>query len=126
MMASGGHIMNHVISSGRGPFRHGDAVEAPAELLPMLKSGDLVVFFGYVSVPLDFLRLVHRTGATAAWIVSPLPQDVDFTQFGDSVIDQEWKIGDAAVQVPGYDIRILPPSGIIELVIYASLLASSG
>ena len=115
MMAAGGHIMPHVIASG-GPFRRGDTVETPAELEAMLKGGDLVVFFGYVSVPFDFLRSVHRAGATAAWIVSPLPQDVDFGEFGDTVIDQEWKIGDADVQVPGYDIRILPPSGIVELV----------
>ncbi len=50
-------------------------------------------------------------------MVAPLSDEVDFKQFGDIVIDQHCSIGDCAVAVPGYDIRILPPSGITQLFI---------
>ena len=56
--------------------------------------------------------------------VEPLPEDVDFSEFGDEVIDQEWTIGDATVAPKGYDMRILPPSGIAELTLYRCLLVS--
>jgi len=42
------------------------------------------------------------------------------------VIDQHWRIGDCAVEVPGYDIRILPPSGIAQLFMYEMLLRAAG
>jgi len=31
----------------------------------------------------------------------------------ESFIDQHWKLGDAVVEVPGYDIKILPTSGVV-------------
>jgi hypothetical protein len=32
---------------------------------------------------------------------------------GETIIWQHWAMGDAVVNVPGYDIKILPPSGVI-------------
>jgi hypothetical protein len=41
------------------------------------------------------------------------------------VINEHWLVGDAAVDVPGYDVRILPPSGICQLFIYELLLRAA-
>jgi hypothetical protein len=90
-----------------------------------LAPGSLLVFIGYVAVPLDLWHAVRNSGATAAWIVSPLPGEVGFRQFGDTVIAQPWDLGDAYVSVPGYDIRILPPSGVIQLLIFDLLIANA-
>jgi hypothetical protein len=37
---------------------------------------------------------------------------------GEPVIDQHWRFGDAVVQIPGSDLRILPTSGIISHAIF--------
>ena len=34
-----------------------------------------------------------------------------------------WPYGDALVQVPGYDVSILPPSGVIQSAAYWMLVA---
>ena len=44
-----------------------------------------------------------------------LPQDLL------SVIDMGWAFGDACVSIPGYPIRILPPSGVMQLVSYETV-----
>ena len=114
--------MPSVLSSQEGPYLYRDAEKDAAAFSASLIRGDLVVFFGYVSIPRDMLGAVHRARAKAVWIVSPLPQDGDLAETGDVILDQGWTDGDAAVRVPGYDIRILPPSGVVELVIFESLM----
>jgi len=91
-----------------------------------LGSDGYFVWVGYVAVPLDLWRAVRRAGAKAVWIVSPLPAEVDFEQFGDNIINQRWPIGDGAVDIPGYDVRILPPSGVAQLFIYELLVHAGG
>ena len=54
-------------------------------------------------------RLVLPQGVAFAMIAG-LPPD-------ELYIDQRWELGDGQVQLPGYDIKILPPSGVIELAI---------
>jgi hypothetical protein len=120
-VAEGGHIMPAILAGGSAYFRLAD----PAGLAARLRPGDLVICFGYVSVPLDLWHAVRAAQARAAWIVAPLPEEIDYTAWGDRVIDQGWRIGDGAVAAAGYDIRILPPSGVAELVIYRSLLAAA-
>ena len=125
LSADGGHILPGLAQSGGGPFRYRDR-QAAAKSDGFLQRGDRLIFFGYVSVPLDLWAAVHRAGATAVWIEAPLPGDIDFSRAGDTVIDQGWRIGDAAIAVPGYDMRILPPSGVLELILYEALMAEAG
>jgi len=40
---------------------------------------------------------------------------------GDTFPDEHWEAGDAAVTVWGYDVPILPPSGIAQLFLYRLL-----
>jgi len=37
------------------------------------------------------------------------------------VIDMGWEFGDAAVSIPGYPIRLLPPSGVMQLIAYETV-----
>ncbi|MDB6128758.1 MAG: hypothetical protein JWM35_2654, partial [Verrucomicrobia bacterium] len=117
------HALPEAVPHESPLYRYVAIPEERAQIGQVLKQDGLFIFIGYVSVPLDLWKAVHGAGATAAWIVSPLPGDADFRQFGDTVIDQHWQIGDAAVIVPGYDIRILPPSGILQLVVFDTLMA---
>ena len=107
-------------------FRYLDVKNDSKNLQSLLGSDGYFIWLGYVATPLDLWHAVRRAGAKAVWVTSPLPAEVDFRQFGDIVINEHWLVGDGAVDVPGYDVRILPPSGIAQLFIYELFLRSAG
>lgn len=117
-----GHMLSYIVANKPELYRYVDIITQRKNLESELGRDGYFVFLGYVAVPLDLWRAVRRAGARAVWIVAPLPNEVDFKQFGDVVIDQHWSIGDCAVAAPGYDIRILPPSGIAQLFIYELIM----
>lgn len=88
-------------------------------LTAALGSDGYLIWMGYYDgVPSDKWDAVRRAKAKAAWIVVPLPgQKMDFEQYGDVYINQHWDPGDAVVQMPGYDVRILPAMGVAQLFI---------
>lgn len=121
-----GHLLPYVaerdarlfrISSGGGRDR-GSLVESARD------SGYLV-WLGYAQVPPDLVSAVRATGAKTAWIVAS-DAGAGLADGGDVVIDQHWKVGDAAVQVPGYDVPVLPPSAVAQLFIYEILVRGAG
>jgi hypothetical protein len=116
------HMMPYAVNHDSKLFRF---VEKPDELQSQLHRGGLLIDFGYDGVYLDLWQKVHAAGATAAWIVAPHASEVNFWRFGDVVIDQHWTVGDCAVEAPGYDVRILPPSGIAQLFIYETLVRAA-
>jgi len=62
-----------------------------------------------------FDALVRNTGATLAWSMATYQeQEVAKVPPEQVVIDQKWPLGDAIVEVPGYDIAMIPPSGAIS------------
>jgi hypothetical protein len=90
----------------------------------LARSG-LLIDLGPAGVDLELWRRVRHVGASAVWVTGKLPNQTDFNYFGDTVINEQWELGDAAVTVPGYDVRILPVSGIAELFIYDLLLRAA-
>ena len=42
---------------------------------------------------------------------------------GELFVEQHWPFGDCAVQFPGYDIKIIPPSGVAAEAITGMVLA---
>jgi len=97
------------------------------KILELFLSRDgLLVCLWHNGVPPDVWRAVRRAEARAAWIVCPLPDQVNYEQYGDMFVDQHWRLGDCAVEVPGYDVRILPPSGLAQLFIYELLKLAAG
>jgi len=120
------HVMPYSVDPNSKLYRYVDSQRGGDRLQGKLHRGDYFVFVGYAGVNLDLWREVRQAGATAAWIIAPLSTEVHFSQWGDVVIDQHWRNGDCAVEAPGYDIRILPPSGIAQLFIYEILLRAAG
>jgi len=126
-----GHLMPYAVSREGKLFHYLDLKNDTKNLKDFnlqdsLGSDGYFIWVGYVATPLDLWQAVRRAAAHAVWIVTPLPAEVDFAQFGDVVINERWPIGDGAVVVPGYDIRILPPSGLAQLFIYELLVRASG
>lgn len=121
-----GHMMPFAVNHHSTLFRYLDFETQRSHVQSHLCPNGYFVFIGYVGVYLDLWRQVRQAIATAAWIVSPLPTEVYFSQWGDVVIDQHWRIGDCAVEARGYDIRILPPSGVAQLFVYETLIYATG
>jgi hypothetical protein len=114
----GAHMVNNEVVAGskwckefKGDNEH---------LTAALGSDGYLIDMGYYDgVPPAIWEAVRRAKARAAWIVVPLPgQKLNFEQYGDVFINQHWDPGDAAVAMPGYDVRILPVSGVAHLFIY--------
>jgi hypothetical protein len=97
-------------------------------LAAVLGPDGYLVYLGYYDgVPPGTWDAVRRAKARAAWIIVPLAgQNLNFEQYGDVMIDQHYEPGDAAIAMPGYDIKILPPSGITQLLVYEALMRAAG
>jgi len=120
------HMMHNEVWGEGQWFREykGDNEHLPAAL----GSDGYLIYLGYYDgVPPETWDAVRRAKARAAWIVVPLAgQNLNFEQYGDVMINQHYEPGDAAVAAPGYDIRILPPSGIAQLFVYELLMRAAG
>jgi hypothetical protein len=98
------------------------------QLATTLGSDGYLIYLGYyIGIPPEIWEALRGAKARAAWIMVPLSgQKLNFEQYGDVFINQHWEPGDAAVAMPGYDIRILPPSGVAQLFIYEVMLRAAG
>ena len=94
---------------------HDQKLSVPAE------SGQFVLYMGYQYAPQLLIDQAAAQGFTLAYIsVQPAPA---YSAANIIYIDPAWPLADACVNVPGYDIPILPASGVIDAAIYWSLLA---
>ena len=92
------------------------------ELKRELQAGDLFFFLGYYNRPREAYALARKRGATIAEVITgPAP---DGGPAPDLVIRPSWPYGDALVQVPEYDIPILPASGIVQTSIYWAVIGT--
>ena len=109
-----------------------------AELERELQSGDLFFFLGYYRRPTQAYQAARRAGAqivevityqaarrAGARIVEVITGDgSDGPPQPDYVIRPKWPFGDAVTRVPGYDVEILPSSGIVQAAIYWAVVAA--
>ena len=96
---------------------------SPVNVRTRVGPEDGLIYIGFYNYPEffqgDVLRdlgvpLVVTSGGREAVPVTPLP--------GEIHIDPYWEKGDACVQVPGYDIKILPPSGVVQATVLSMLI----
>ena len=120
-----GHMIPAAVDQHSTLFHYMSFPAQRNDLEACLPQHGYFILIGYVGVYLDLWRQVRQGDATAVWIASPLPTAVDFNQWNDVVLNEHWEIGDSAVTVPGYDVRILPPSGIAQLYIYEMLMQAA-
>jgi hypothetical protein len=91
----------------------------PDSIVPAIGLSDGLVFVGYYDFPRQFAEDLHwqplrEIGVPSVWITggretTPVPP-----RPGEIHIDPHWTYGDACVGVPGYPIKILPPSGVVQ------------
>ena len=93
-----------------------------AELERELELGDLFFFLGYYRRPTQAYQVVRRAGARIVEVITG--DGLDGPPQPDYVIRPKWPFGDAVTRVPGYDVEILPSSGIVQAAIYWAVVAA--
>ena len=93
-----------------------------AELEEKLRPGDLFFFLGYYRRPVDAYAAARRAGARIVEVITG--DGTDDPPAPDHVIRPKWPFGDAVTPVPGYDVEILPSSGIVQAAVYWAVVAS--
>ncbi|NSW57106.1 MAG: hypothetical protein HPY44_13925 [Armatimonadetes bacterium] len=88
-----------------------------------VKPGDVILYIGYYEPFGPWVENAHAAGARIVTIVSGTPDKPASAMGADINICGCWPYGDALVQVPGYDVSILPPSGVIQSAAYWMLVA---
>jgi hypothetical protein len=97
---------------------------------PGISPGDFVFCLGYDRVFEgwyfeDATTRMRKAGATLAWSMTDYNNKLDANigpvalPKGEIVVGQHWELGDCSATVPGYDVKILPPSGVVsEAILY--------
>ncbi|MDP6357513.1 MAG: hypothetical protein QF473_20525 [Planctomycetota bacterium] len=96
----------------------GGEVPTTTKLQQSIRQGDLYFFLGYYRRPVEAYQAARKAGAEIVEVITgtdgsdlPDPQP-------DYRIRPMWPYGDALVSVPGYDVKILPSSGIVQSAIF--------
>lgn len=96
----------------------------PADLESLLKEKKFVFFCGYQAAVQEMVDLAAKYGCKLVYLtVKP----ATIAEPKDNIIYMRpgWPLADACVSVPGYEVPILPPSGVVNAAIYWALLAEA-
>jgi uncharacterized phosphosugar-binding protein len=89
-----------------------------AELENKLQSGDLFFFLGYYRRPKRAYEIARNHNCQIVEIITGTDAPARDGMEPDYVIHPGWYYTDSLVPVPGYDVPILPASGILQSAIY--------
>lgn len=97
-----------------------------------LAQGDVWFHIGYSMTPVRELAYAKEVDAKTICVFTPGPTDIgegepvtpDLSQV-TVYIDPMWKHGDAVVEVPDYDTKILPPSGVVMSTCYWMIIGET-
>ena len=99
------------------------SIREPDKLGEFVKPGDLILYVGYYEPWGPWVETAHELGAKIVTVVSGTPERRAEDMGADININGCWAYGDAVVDIPGYDIRVLPPSGVVASTAYYMLMA---
>ena len=107
---------------------YGGSAETPdlSALEKKLRPGDLFFFLGYYRRPVEAYEIVRRRKGQIVEIITGADEPDPDDPLPDYIIRPGWPYGDSLVPVPGYDIRILPASGILQTAIYWAVVGEMG
>ncbi len=101
----------------------------PEKLPERVKPGDLIIYLGYYEPYGPWVEQTHAAAARIVTIVAGTPQRSAYEMGADLNLSGCWPFGDTTVDIPGYDVRLLPPSGFMQAVQYFMIneaLAAAG
>lgn len=97
-----------------------------------MSEGDVYLHVGYSYTPIDELSVARESKAKTIGLFTPGPVKVgegtpvepDMSLI-DIYINPYWKHGDSVVEVPGYDCKVIPVSGVIMVTGYWMILGET-
>ncbi len=118
-----GHMFPRHLGDSRAPRWCRFAVAPPWEDKHLLEGREglqFVLYLGYQAAP---QRLVERAAGQGIKLLYVAVQSASPTEPGENIlyVNPAWPRTDACVQVAGYDIPILPASGVMQAAIYWTL-----
>ena len=81
--------------------------------VPELAEGDFYIYNGYYFFPEEELRAARATVSRSAWIMGGREIETLYPHEGEICVNAYWRYGDTSLHLPGYDVRVVPPSGVI-------------
>ena len=104
------------------PFELESSVPNHVENYKNTPEGALLLRLGYGGMDND-AAAIYAGKKQRVILISVPDQRPDFQATKDVLmnIDMGWQYGDALVSIPGYPIKLIPPSGIMQIVAYESV-----
>jgi hypothetical protein len=99
--------------------------EPEVALAQLGKPGDALFVVWYTDMPAALLAAGRKAGVRSVCMVAGNPERAHDTSLADVFVDPQWKFGDAVVPVPGYDVKILPPSGVLNSLVFFAVLSEA-
>lgn len=126
-----GHAIGPALHEPRDPHLFIELDKGPPQKIhPDIHPGDFILAVSYVKpftiatfADYDFAPAWHAAGAVLAGAAGGFKDHPSDFPPCDIFIDEHWPPGDAVVQFPGYDIKVLPPSGVLQLTLYDMICA---
>jgi hypothetical protein len=97
-----------------------------SELIGKLRPGDLFFFLGYYRRPARAYEIARARNCQIIEVITGTDAEVLDGPEPDFVIHPGWHYTDSLVPVPGYDVRILPASGILQAAVYWAVVGEIG
>ena len=95
------------------------------ELPKVAAPGDVLFAIWYHEMPRALLDASRSKGMRTIVVAGRNPFAPLDTKLADVYIDPKWVVGDALVEVPGYDIKIIPPSAVLNGLIFYAVMAEA-
>jgi hypothetical protein len=96
-----------------------------AELRNSGAAGDALFAIWYHEMPAQLLDAARKKGLRSIVVAGQNPFAPLDTKLTDVYIDPHWVVGDAIVAVPGYDIKIIPPSAVLNGLLFYAVIAEA-
>jgi hypothetical protein len=119
-----GHFEPALLLPETSPIR---VVTLPAkspedELRKSGTAGDALFIIWYHEMPSALLAAAREKGIRSICVAAHNPLSPLDTNLADVYIDPKWVVGDATAEVPGYDIKILPPSAVLNALVFYAVI----
>jgi len=97
----------------------------PAPVAAAMRPGDVYFELGYMQLRLPFLEAVAKAGGKSVVALCHAPAAPPDGPQPAMLMDAQWDYGDAAVLLPGYDVKILPTSAVLQTAIFRAVIAKA-
>jgi uncharacterized phosphosugar-binding protein len=84
------------------------------EAIAAFQPGDTFAYMGYYTLPEPFVAATRAAEMKSVWLQGGCERRYFIHRAQEILIDCGWKYGDACIDLPGYDILIIPHSGVVQ------------